>query len=991
MYTVIHRLGAAVRAILIAVLAFTSVAASAQESAAVRAARSAFQADAPDARRSADRTDLHPVAVHADGALTFVTLVQRHEGVEVFGTASTAAVGPEARVHLGPARFEDDLARRAGPPEPALAPEAAVARALDLARRAAEAAPAPAVPTLTDDPAVDARRATASAFEATAPRLGYHPMPGGPLRLAWETTVASTAGPTVLRAVRIDAATGAVLLDADLVAHDAWDVPSPRLGADASESTRRRAVEPPGGRAGSYRIVRAESPSHGSFVLVTDPADPVASPFGWHQTGASSYTITRGNNVYAYADEDADNLPDEGSAPSGGSSLTFDFAFDPDAAPNANADAALTNLFYWSNVAHDVAFRYGFTEAAGNFQTTNVTTAGRDADALRAESLDGAGANNARFATPADGQSPRMEMFRWTGGALFSVTAPEPLAGPFPSAGGAFGPQTGFAGRLVVASGPNGETRACSDAEVTADLDGRVALIERGDCNFDDKVARAQRLGAVAVVMYNRPFDGQPGDNGGEALVQMGGDDPTIDIPSVFVQRSTGLALRAEGGPVDVALTRAADRDSGLDAGVVVHEYAHGISNRLIGGPDNVSCLTNGFTGDDPSQNRPGEQMGEGWSDVYGLLLTQRSGYVGTQPRGVGTYLRFQTPDGAGIRNAPYSTDFAVNDYTYEDVIARATHAPSEGRDLSIPHGVGFVWATALWDMTWELIGAHGYSPDLLDPDGGAGNQIALHLITTGLKLTPCTPGFVDGRDAILAADQSLYGGANADLIWRAFARRGLGVNASQGSPTDANDGRASFLAPGDLGAVALSTTEVSATLAPGASETVTVRLTSERANAQRFTIDPEAVPSWVSVSPASGTIPAGGEVELTVAIRPSPLDAGDLAATVPIEVEGATRLVLSVRTATDVGVAGTHDLSVVGPNPSRETARVTLAVAEAQTVRAVLYDRLGRLVSERTVPFQADTRQALAFDVSRLGVGVYVLRVTGETFAETRTLTVLR
>ena len=34
------------------------------------------------------------------------------------------------------------------------------------------------------------------------------------------------------------------------------------------------------------------------------------------------------------------------------------------------------------------------------------------------------------------------------------------------------------------------------------------------------------------------------------------------------------------------------DRDSDLDNGVIAHEYGHGISNRLTGGPQTVSCLT---------------------------------------------------------------------------------------------------------------------------------------------------------------------------------------------------------------------------------------------------------------------------------------------------------------------------------------------------------------------------------------------------------------
>jgi len=167
-----------------------------------------------------------------------------------------------------------------------------------------------------------------------------------------------------------------------------------------------------------------------------------------------------------------------------------------------------------------------------------------------------------------------------------------------------------------------------------------------------------------------------------------------------------------------------------------------------------------------------------------------RNGDTATQRRGVGTYVVFEPTDGTGIRNAPYSTDFAINDYTYQTLIQQG------GTGLSIPHGIGFVWSTMLWEMTWELIGAHGWSPDIYDASGTAGNQIALNLVTTGLKLTPCNPGFVGGRDAILAADTQLYGSAHHELIWRAFARRGLGEGASEGSTGSVNDGVASFVEP---------------------------------------------------------------------------------------------------------------------------------------------------------------------------------------------------
>ena len=211
--------------------------------------------------------------------------------------------------------------------------------------------------------------------------------------------------------------------------------------------------------------------------------------------------------------------------------------------------------------------------------------------------------------------------------------------------------------------------------------------------------------------------------------------------------------------------------DGDLDAGVIVHEYGHGVSNRLTGGPSNVGCLNNQ------------EQMGEGWSDIYGLILTIEPGDTGTDARGVGTYLLGQPITGNGVRTQRYSTDFAVNNHTYDDIITAVA-----------PHGVGEVWATMLWDMTWGIIGTDGFDPDVYN--GTAGNNVSLALITEGLKLQPCSPGFVDGRDAIIAADQALYGGAHICTIWEAFARRGLGYSANQGSSGSKTDGTEAFDLP---------------------------------------------------------------------------------------------------------------------------------------------------------------------------------------------------
>ena len=56
-----------------------------------------------------------------------------------------------------------------------------------------------------------------------------------------------------------------------------------------------------------------------------------------------------------------------------------------------------------------------------------------------------------------------------------------------------------------------------------------------------------------------------------------------------------------------------------------------------------------------------------------------------------------------------------------------------------------------LWEMTYALIDEHGFNANLIT--GNAGNNKSLQLVTDGMKLQPCSPGFVDARDAILAAD----------------------------------------------------------------------------------------------------------------------------------------------------------------------------------------------------------------------------------------------
>lgn len=206
-------------------------------------------------------------------------------------------------------------------------------------------------------------------------------------------------------------------------------------------------------------------------MAIINPDDATASEFTWLGTGTTKYNTTRGNNGVAQANFEGDAAYLNDLRPIS-SSLSFNYPFTlADTIPKDYANASITQLFYTSNMYHDLLYKLGFTEEAGNFETNNNGQGGLGGDAVVLNSQDGSGTNNANFATPVDGQEPRMRMYIWT------ETTPQ--------------------------------------------------------------------------------------------------------------------------------------RDSSFDAGVVIHEYTHGLSNRLTGGPANSGCLSTTESGG----------MGEGWSDFFSIAI----------------------------------------------------------------------------------------------------------------------------------------------------------------------------------------------------------------------------------------------------------------------------------------------------------------------------------------------------------------------------------
>lgn len=378
-------------------------------------------------------------------------------------------------------------------------------------------------------------------------------------------------------------------------------------------------------------------PSSGERQKLVDPAHPVASPNGWHDQGdGETITDTKGNNVFAHENFDGGSDYINNYRPDGGAALNFDFELDLTKDPKDYIDAAVTNLFYWNNVIHDLFYVYGFNEESGNFQVDNLNRGGAGGDAVVAHGQSGDGTNNANFLTRPDGNEGVMRMYVWT------QTTPR--------------------------------------------------------------------------------------------------------------------------------------RDGDVDGGIVMHEYAHGISNRLTGGRTNTGCLGSGEPGG----------MGEGWGDFFATITRTTASSTREDVYSMGDY---SAADPNGIRNYKYSTDLEINPSTYA-FLGKSGYGGV--------HAKGEVWAVILYDVYWNLVDKLGFEADWFNTESAAGNVKFLQLVVDGLKLQPCSPKFVQARDAIIQADEVNNGGDNKCELWRGFAKRGLGVEAKAPTSPFVWNGKEDFTVPAD-------------------------------------------------------------------------------------------------------------------------------------------------------------------------------------------------
>jgi hypothetical protein len=467
----------------------------------------------------------------------------------------------------------------------------------------------------------------------------------------------------------------------------------------------------------SYKVF-IEDPLKGVQTTVAGPAPGgVLSPAGWLGSGAQTRVNITGNNVHGYLDIDANNRPDAGgtTVPDGNFLTDVDLAQAPSTA--TNKAVAVQNLFYLNNVVHDKLYTKGFTEAAGNFQENNFGRGGAGGDPVNAEAQDGSGTNNANFATPVDGKNPRMQMYLWTGNGPTHEVKVNPSGPSYLAAGSEWATltTTGVTGNVVLVNDSAGTSTTDACETITQNLRGRIALADRGTCNFSVKAVNAQRAGAVGLIVANN-VPGNPFEMG------LGSGNPRI--PAVMISQDDGAALRAQPSP-SVTMRKLAVQplqiDATLDADVVFHEYGHGLTWRMIGGMDGPLAGA----------------IGEGASDTLAMFMN-----------GDDRIGEYSASDPNGIRRAPYA-DYPL---TYKDVTGGEVHNDGE------------IYAAAMW-RAMELFGNR--------------RETLFTYWVDGMNYTPSTPAYEDMRNGMLQAIANSTGDArDCGLVWRAFSEFGIGQGA---------------------------------------------------------------------------------------------------------------------------------------------------------------------------------------------------------------------
>ena len=231
-------------------------------------------------------------------------------------------------------------------------------------------------------------------------------------------------------------------------------------------------------------------------------------------------------------------------------------------------------------------------------------------------------------------------------------------------------------------------------------------------------------------------FQTSNGGRGGRAA------DPVfarVHPQAVFGTANMGTPADGSRPIMNMGLVTSTNRHTALDPDVVFHEYTHGLTNRLVGGPLNDTALEAVQSGG----------MGEGWSDFFACIQLDKIV--------VGDWVVNRS---SGIRTFRYDDAFPDN---FGDL--------GTGRYVGdAVHNLGEIWCATLMRLSRRL-----------------GKWETAQVVVDALKLTSANPSFLAARDAILlAADR--YSAARGDddaaraaftrTVWEVFAHFGMGPGA---------------------------------------------------------------------------------------------------------------------------------------------------------------------------------------------------------------------
>ncbi|KAI8055355.1 Fungalysin metallopeptidase-domain-containing protein [Syncephalis plumigaleata] len=228
--------------------------------------------------------------------------------------------------------------------------------------------------------------------------------------------------------------------------------------------------------------------------------------------------------------------------------------------------------------------------------------------------------------------------------------------------------------------------------------------------------------------------DGKPRNDRIEVTLQ----DPRSPDNAMF-----GTAEYGEPSQLRVGVSTGSGKayDYSFDNDIIIHEITHGTTDRLVGGYTEDQCL----------KQKLGIGMSEGYSDFAALWTRFAKADEAKQvDLHFGTYTNSNPDKSKNPLNASI-----LNGLMYPEV-----------------HDMGNLWGNILY----QLPVTHDFRTPQLDKS----NTLVMFMVMFSLTILPCDPTFVDGREALLAAEITITKGAYYCEVYAAFAKYGLGEGAGQ-------------------------------------------------------------------------------------------------------------------------------------------------------------------------------------------------------------------